>query len=390
MQKLGLILLIMIFFSCGEETTAPDTSDNPTNLQLILIENTSILLQWIDNSDSESGFIIQRRNDSDTSFSTIDSLEVDSEMYLDQDLEMNQKYFYRVAAILPDGISSFTNVASMTTQSTVADLSFGNETSFEVMTWNIEKFPRNEDVTVGYVWQIIHALQIDVIAMQEIKEVTDFETVIDELNNHDESSNWTGDIEICDQYGNNLAFLYRASEFEDVTIYPILDNDWYAFPRSPFVFEANYMDEQFYIINNHLKAGGSSEDETRRRQACEKLDEFITTNLPSKNVIILGDLNDELIDDNNVFEVFFDQPDEYIIADLDIANGATDFWSYPSWPSHLDHIFLSNELNDEWQNTDYEIKTIQIDDFLTGGFNDYDDDISDHLPVAIKMKIENK
>ncbi len=50
-----LILYIVLFslFACGEQTTAPDYSDTPSNLRLLLITSSSIQLTWEDRSVRE-------------------------------------------------------------------------------------------------------------------------------------------------------------------------------------------------------------------------------------------------------------------------------------------------------------------------------------------------
>ena len=78
------------------------------------------------------------------------------------------------------------------------------------------------------------------------------------------------------------------------------------------------------------------------------LEEYINNNIADENVIILGDLNDEIQEEeaNNVFWNFISKPDEYLFADMDIAMGDTDYWSWPGWSSnysaHLMHILISN------------------------------------------------
>ena len=68
---------------------------------------------------------------------------------------------------------------------------------------------------------------------------------------------------------------------------------------------------------------------------------------------------------------------------MNIASGSSTNWSYPSYPSHIDHIILSNELF-QFFIID-EVKTIKIDDNLNGGWNEYDSNISDHRPIGIKL-----
>jgi len=55
------------------------------------------------------------------------------------------------------------------------------------------------------------------------------------------------------------------------------------------------------------------------------------------------------------------------------AAGCQSNWSYPSWPSHIDHLLIANELPDNL----IEVKTLRMNDCLSS----YDPDISDHLPV---------
>ena len=51
---------------------------------------------------------------------------------------------------------------------------------------------------------------------------------------------------------------------------------------------------------------GGTENEDRRKSASEKLEDYVNEYLSVENVIILGDLNDELNEDpsNNVFQNF--------------------------------------------------------------------------------------
>ena len=102
-------------------------------------------------------------------------------------------------------------------------------------------------------------------------------------------------------------------------------------------------------------------------------------------MLVLGDLNDDISEapQNNVFQMILDDPDNYLFVDIEIANGSSSNWSYPTWPSHLDHILITNELFDELDNSD--IQTIKIDEYLDGGWNEYDQNISDHRPVALKL-----
>tara|TARA_Y100000294_G_scaffold22305_1_gene18910 strand:+ start:97 stop:1254 length:1158 start_codon:yes stop_codon:yes gene_type:complete len=267
------------------------------------------------------------------------------------------------------------------------DLSFGNENSLDIATWNIEWFPKNNQITVNYVTDIITLLDLDVLAIQELDDTDMFEQMLDSLTAYTGyyESNWFA----------GLAYIYKTETVEINDIYEIYITSeyWNAFPRSPMVMDFNFMGENYFIINNHFKCCGdnildyddSSDEENRRYTAINLLKEYIDNNLSNNNVIVLGDLNDDIAEapPNNVFQEVLDDSTHYRFADLEIAQGNSSEWSFPNWPSHLDHILITDELFNDPNNS--SVETIKIDEYLDGGWNEYDQNISDHRPVAIKF-----
>ena len=55
------------------------------------------------------------------------------------------------------------------------ELYFGSDDAFDIVTWNIEWFPKNGTVTVDYVSEIIKALDADILAIQEVDNIQLFE-----------------------------------------------------------------------------------------------------------------------------------------------------------------------------------------------------------------------
>jgi len=261
-------------------------------------------------------------------------------------------------------------------------LTIGSDETLEIVTWNIESFPKLENETIDLVVQLINEMDADIICLQEIEDNAAFIELDSQL------TNWDGFRGSGAAYSINLAVLYKNSvDFQLESIEELFTDDWYAFPRSPIQLEFLWNNETFYVITNHLKAMGQEDDIERRRQACEGLAEYVLTELPDENVIITGDLNDLIIDppDTNVYNVFLQDPDNFIFADYDIAYGSALYWSWNNGSSHLDHIIISNELFDEFTNPQSSIQTIRIDDYLDGGWSFYDDFISDHRPVALTL-----
>ena len=130
------------------------------------------------------------------------------------------------------------------------------------------------------------------------------------------------------------------------------------------------------------------DEEYRRQQASIYLKNYIDTYLSDENVIVLGDFNDDIAESpqNNVFQMILDDSENYLFVDLEIANGKISGWSYPSWPSHLDHIIITNELFDAFNNANY-VQTLQLEESLNGEWNEYDQYISDHRPVGFNLVI---
>jgi len=270
------------------------------------------------------------------------------------------------------------------------ELYFGTDETFEVMTWNIEWFPKNNQITVNYVTQIIQALDVDILAIQEVDDTDMFNQMLNGL------PEYTGYLE--SEWFAGLAYIYKTDIIEINDIYEIYTTSpyWSAFPRSPMVMDLNFMGENIFIINNHFKCCGDGimnlddlgDEETRRYTASNLLKEYIDTNLPNENVIVLGDLNDILTDalENNVFQMIINDTNNYLFADIEIAEGSSADWSYPWWPSHIDHILITNELFDELDNGGSAVETLKIDEFMDGGFDEYYDNISDHRPVGLKLE----
>lgn len=271
-------------------------------------------------------------------------------------------------------------------------LSFGDTLSLDVMSWNIEHFPKHQQ-TIEYAAQIISSLDPDIIGLQEIESDSAFAALIVELNRIDEY-NWFGFRANSDEWHTDLAFLYNSDRVIIESINEIFSEDNYdsPFPRRPLILRGNYRGNSIVVVNNHLKAMPGEKNEIRRRAAIELLDQYLKRNHDDDNLIMVGDCNDYLTDkdEQNVFQVMLDRPNEYMFADMEIASNPEADWSYPyyKYRGHLDHIMLSNELFDNFRNTESDIKVVVIDRYMEGGEKSRYQYITDHRPVIIKLKFD--
>tara|TARA_B000000475_G_scaffold261670_1_gene246521 strand:- start:338 stop:1204 length:867 start_codon:yes stop_codon:yes gene_type:complete len=254
-------------------------------------------------------------------------------------------------------------------------VSFGSNQTLDIITWNIEWFPKHEN-TISYVSDFILTLSPDIVALQEISDQYSFDFLIESLG-----EGWVGFRDNTDY--QELSYIINLDQINLVEQpYTILDEHEYYFAyRPPYVLNIEFNNQIFFIIDIHLKCCDGSEN--RRMASAQYLKNYVDMYHDDDNVIILGDFNDELTDppNENVFLNFLNDSVNYFFTDLYIAEGSSNNWSFPNWPSHLDHILVTNEVLD----FDIITNTIKLDNYMIGGWNKYDNYISDHRPVGINL-----
>jgi len=91
----------------------------PSNLVATAVSSSRINLAWTDNANNESGFKLERGTDGAT-YTQIATLAANTTSYSNTSLIANTTYYYRVRAYEGANNSSYSNVASATTQGAVA------------------------------------------------------------------------------------------------------------------------------------------------------------------------------------------------------------------------------------------------------------------------------
>lgn len=252
-------------------------------------------------------------------------------------------------------------------------------TTFDIVTFNVENFPKGGYESIVVLADLIGDMDADIIALQEVASQVDFNQLDDLLKEY------KGIYYPIDNDDWNLAYLYKTAEV-NISSYDtkiLFEGDWSAFPRPPFEIHAFHSTTGItaVIINNHLKCCSGADNESRRRSASDQLHQYADENYQDIPVIILGDLNDEITgttEFDNVFWSFVNDPENFRFADMEIALASAAWWSYPSWPSHIDHIIISDELFPRLD----EARVFMPD----ACYSFYPDVISDHRPVYISLK----
>jgi endonuclease/exonuclease/phosphatase family metal-dependent hydrolase len=247
--------------------------------------------------------------------------------------------------------------------------------TFDIITWNLQDFPRSGQETVEYVASVLSVQDADLVALQEISDSMSFQNLVKLM------PGWQGHYVYSGQGG--LAFLYKTLEISVVSEKEVLfTGDTYAFPRPVAALSAAYRNRvPVRFFNLHLKCCGGGDNLNRRLHASEKLKAYLDSGFADQPLVVLGDFNDVLtaaLPGDNPFLNFLSDSSHYRFADQAIARGSSDAWSYPLFPSHIDHILISDELYDAV----LETVTIRLDACQA----DFFDRITDHRPLMIRLR----
>lgn len=91
----------------------------PTGLVATAVSTSQIDLAWVDNSDNESGFKVERAPGGTTNFGQITTLPANTASYRNTGLNADASYTYRIRAYNEAGNSSYSNTATATTHGDV-------------------------------------------------------------------------------------------------------------------------------------------------------------------------------------------------------------------------------------------------------------------------------
>ena len=249
-----------------------------------------------------------------------------------------------------------------------------NWNDLEVMTWNIKEFPISSNTTNNVI-EVIADIMPDIIAFQEILDLSHYYQIEDQLEAYEFiHTNFSyGDLGIavrkdCVQI-ESYSTLFLEYGYDFAWRYPFKVNVIWNCGNSAIPLQ---------IINVHFKC--CTDGFERRLAASQILSDYINIHDPNSNIIVLGDFNDDITDSDsqNSLLPLIDNNNSYFVTSSIASNSYYD--SYPfnnGYSSFIDHILVSNNLLSDSQN-DF-VSTIRLDDFM--GYYYYQNYISDHRPV---------
>ncbi len=256
--------------------------------------------------------------------------------------------------------------------------SIDDSASITIITWNIQEFPQNGIRTTDRVELIMDSLDADFYCFQEIMDKGALQDIVEQLPQYS--------VIISDETSYmNLAIAYKQDSFVALQTESLFANDDYNFASRPpllvqFAYEQEGVSQVLNLIDLHMKCCNDGIE--RRHNASIMLHNYLVDRQAAgdSNFVVVGDWNDDIHDSDSSgaysFEAFLDDPENfYFVTDSLAALGTTSSSSYPSYPSFLDNIMISQSLFDEF--TQSEVQTLRLDIV----FGDYTSTVSDHRPV---------
>ncbi|MFC5047831.1 DUF5689 domain-containing protein [Aquimarina hainanensis] len=299
------------------------------------------------------------------------------------------------------------------------------ESTFDVVTWNIEWFgdennspvgtnPLSDQIQRDSTALVFRKLQADVYAVQEIADEVLLGELVSQLPGYDyvlsDAVSYPSSPDVKQKVGfvyntetvsvvetkallRTIHPLYNGGDSSAISDYPGDPTRFYASGRLPFLMTADVtvdgVTERIDLIALHARANRSTDAQNRydmRKYDVEILKDTLDTYYADRNVLLLGDYNDDV--DETVadissplssFDAYVKDTTNYTIVSAALSEAG--LRSYVFRENMIDHIMMTNELVDAYVDTSVSVHYEVYD-------NDYARNTSDHLPVSARFLLE--
>ncbi|MEO9803740.1 MAG: PHB depolymerase family esterase [Reichenbachiella sp.] len=108
----------------------------PTGLNATSTGSSSVQINWLDNSNNEDSFILERSLDNETNYVVIANLSANTINYSDTGLNHSSTYYYRVKASNNEGPSAYSNSTGVTTDGEATIVTLGSTSGNGILSYS--------------------------------------------------------------------------------------------------------------------------------------------------------------------------------------------------------------------------------------------------------------
>lgn len=311
--------------------------------------------------------------------------------------------------------------------------------TFDVVTYNLEFFgtdvrdksnvefgPTNDALQIENVAKVMNKLNADVYVVQEVSDDPSIDILISKININGKtfdktiSTSWSYSFQDPDPNfpPQKLVVLYNTKTttvkstkvlfkdlYDQVRLGNVVlpnypgtetpeknDDSFFSSGRLPYLvqIETNIggIKKEINLIDLHARANSGTDimKYNQRKYDIDYLKTALDTDYPDSNLILLGDFNDDVkswvgnVNTPSSYQKFVEDNTGYNALTLGISQAGA--YSFLSSGGFLDHIIISNELNDEYIDKSIAVYDPRID------ILNYTTTTSDHGPVIARFELK--
>ncbi|WP_264534843.1 T9SS-dependent choice-of-anchor J family protein [Flavobacterium sp. N1736] len=305
--------------------------------------------------------------------------------------------------------------------------------TFDIVTYNLEFFgtdvkgsdgvefgPTDDVLQRQNVAKVMNKLDADVYVVQEVSDEAALDDLIKDISINGKtfdktiSTSWSYSFDAPDPKfpPQKLVVLYNTQtttvkntrvmfkNFYDQILagtpnllpgYPDTQKSFFASGRLPYMvqIETNVggVKKTLNLVDIHARANSGTDigKYNMRKYDAQVLKDSLDQYYPNSNLIILGDYNDDvkasvITPNPSSYKMFVDDTANYNALTLGISQAGA--FSYLSSSGFLDHIMISNELNDQYIENSIAVYDPRAD------IANYTNTTSDHGPVIARFELK--
>ncbi len=279
----------------------------------------------------------------------------------------------------------------------IAISSIDQPNTVDVGVWNLQWYgdfeygPGDDEAQQANVKAILGALEFDIVGLVEVISETAFEELVLDLPGYQGVLVTDPRVsEGAEHYWSReqkVALVFR-NRFELVSARAILtENDWDFAGRPPLEVQLQFTEagesRTLVVIVAHFKALPNADGYTRRVAAAEALESYLTSEYPTRWVLVLGDFNDDIdtstyAGQESPFASLVANPDYRFATDELTENGIS---TTTNFPSTIDHHLVTDDLAERF--VEGSAQVLRVDEAVEG----FAQTTSDHYPVLTRFDL---